>query len=238
MSERTKTLVFHVSDCNAVCGVAEWSSISDVICWVALCSFFLTLCCCSFFFLPSIFNLFFPSSIFPSSKLLFPSSQLPGLLFPPLFVLTLPAFDALLLLSCRLPLSLTLLLPFKPLFLFILSFLIPILPSPILSSVSHYSPVCSSFLPLYPPLAYALQCSSIYSTHCLLWLLLSSVLPSSPVINCCYWDSTPKKCQHGSLVWCPFIHMPLYYSRGKANNTTVFILPTDADLRLKHLQQT
>lgn len=60
------------------------------------------------FSLPGFFHLLFPSSILPSSQLLSRSSQLPGLHFPPLFVLPLPAFDVLLL-SCRLFLSLTLL---------------------------------------------------------------------------------------------------------------------------------
>lgn len=51
-------------------------------------------------------------------------------------------------------------------------------------------------------LAYVSYCFSIHSSHRLshLWHLLLSSLPSSPVINCCYQDSSPKKCQHGSVV--------------------------------------
>lgn len=93
--------------------------------------------------------------------------------------------------------------PLKPFFLFILSFHIPILPSHTFSSVlqSNFS---SSLLPLFSSLAYAsyASCFSICSTRCppRSWLLLSSCLPSSPVMNPCYHCSTPNKCHHGSAV--------------------------------------
>lgn len=119
--------------------------------------------------------------------------------------------------------------PFKPLFPFILSFLIPVLPSHTLSSLSHSSPIhCSSFLPLYSSVAYAWYCFSIYSTHCPphLWLLLSC-LPSSPVIHRCYQDSTPKKCQHGSVVFCPFsAFIMLSFSHAKAHSPQLCLLYT------------
>lgn len=115
----------------------------------------------SFFFYPPFFHLLLSHSFPRSSRLQFSTFRLPGLLFTPLSLLPpLPCF-VLLLPSCTLLLSSTLWLPlFKPSFPFILSSLIPILPSHILSSQTHSSS----------------------SSHCLLSFLLLP-LPFTPLFS-------------------------------------------------------
>lgn len=135
------------------------------------------------------------------------TSQLPGLLLSSLPLLLSLLYALLLSLYCC---TIFLLFSFKPPSPFILSLYIPTLPSHFWSSLTH------SISPSYRPSLFPLciLCSMLTPLFAICfrhhsWLLLSSSIPSSPVMKHCYCCSAPNKCQSESFEGRPFCLFPL-----------------------------